>query len=411
LNDLQMAQQALAHCQAIAAFTDEPGMITRTFLSEAARCCYTYLSRWMERLGMHVEVDAAGNVRGLHGRQNSTAKRILIGSHLDTVPNAGPYDGVLGVVIAISLVELLQRERLPFGIEVIGFSEEEGVRFGVPFIGSRALAGALDQQTLQITDASGVSIERAIRDFGLDVSRLDQAAITSAAGAYLEFHIEQGPVLESMGAPLAVVDSIAGQSRVAATFRGASSHAGTTPMALRRDALCAAAEWITSIERQARAMDGLVATVGRIEAKPGATNVVPGEATATLDVRHALDSTRRAALDTILQNGREIAGQRQLTFQCNVLLDQPAVPMDRELTTLAEQAVQAAGVIPHRVTSGAGHDAMVIAPKLPSAMIFLRSPGGISHHPDETVQEEDVRLALRAGFLLLQNLATSSLLT
>lgn len=375
------------------------------------RACYEYLSRWMETLGMQVAIDAAGNLRGLYAARHSGAKRILVGSHLDTVPNAGPYDGVLGVVISISLIESLRGERLPFSIEVIGFSEEEGVRFGLPFIGSRALAGTLDEPTLQVTDRSGVSIEHAIRNFGLDITRLHEAEIAPDARAYLEFHIEQGPVLESIAAPLAVVDAIAGQSRASVTFCGRANHAGTTPMPLRDDALCGAAEWITRVEKHARATEGLVATVGKIEAKPGATNVVPGEVSATLDVRHAVDSVRRAAFETLLQNGHEIAEQRGLTFQSEILLDQNAVPMHAELTNLAAQAIEAAGVAPHRITSGAGHDAMILAPKLPCAMIVLRSPGGISHHPDETVEEEDVKLALRAGVHLLHNLSKCLFLT
>jgi allantoate deiminase len=411
LNDVELARDALAHCQRVASFSDESDAITRTFLSEPMRACYEYLSRWMEKLGMDVAIDTAGNLRGLYAACHSDAKRILIGSHLDTVPNAGPYDGVLGVVIGISLIESLRGERLPFSIEVVGFSEEEGVRFGLPFIGSRALVGTLDKQTLRVTDRSGVSIEQAIRGFGLDVSRLHEAEIAPDARAYLEFHIEQGPVLESVGAPLAVVDSVAGQSRASVTFRGRANHAGTTPMRLRRDALCGTSEWIMSVEKQARAAEGLVATVGRIEAEPGTTNVVPGKVSATLDLRHAVDSIRRTAFETVLENGQEIARQRGLTFQADVLLDQNAVPMHSELTNLAKQAIQAAGVVPHRMTSGAGHDAMILAPKLPTAMIFLRSPGGISHHPDETVEEQDVALALRAGRHLLENFSTCSFLT
>lgn len=375
------------------------------------RACYAYLSRWMQRLGIEVAIDAAGNLRGFYEARETAAKRILIGSHLDTVPNAGPYDGVLGVVIGISLIELLGGERLPFAIEVIGFSEEEGVRFSLPFIGSKALIGALDEQALQLTDRSGVSIEQAIRRFGLDLSTVHQAEVAPDAAAYLEFHIEQGPVLENIGAPLAVVDAVAGQSRASVTFRGRANHAGTTPMRLRHDALCAAAEWIMRVENHARATEGLVATVGKIEATPGASNVISAETSATLDVRHAIDSVRRPAFETLLENGREIARQRGLTFESDVLLDQNTIPMHGELTNLAEQAIQAAGVAPHRITSGAGHDAMILAPSLPSAMIFLRSPGGISHHPDETVKQEDVALALRAGLHLLYNLSKCSFLT
>ncbi len=410
LDDLRPAQEVLKHCRAIAKFSDEPGAITRTFLSPAMRSCHAYLSSWMEELGMTVEVDAAGNLRGFYRAHGTCAKRVLIGSHLDSVPNAGPYDGVLGVVLALSLVEALQGERLPFAIEVIGFSEEEGVRFGVPFIGSRALAGTLDKRTLQTRDRTGTSIEQAIQDFGLDVSHLSEMALTASAAAYLEFHIEQGPVLESIGLPLAVVEAIGGQSRAVATFHGKANHAGTTPMHLRQDALCAAAEWIVSVEGEARATDGLVATVGRIEAKPGAANVVPGEVIATLDVRHRDDATRCAMFRALLEEGDSIARRRGILFHSEVVIDQPAVPMDPELAGILAKSIEAVGVTPHRMASGAGHDAMILAPRLPCGMMFLRSPGGISHHPDESVQVGDVALALDAGLHVLRNLSTCSFL-
>jgi allantoate deiminase len=375
------------------------------------RGCYAHLSGWMKRLGMEVEIDASGNLRGLYSGGHPTSRRILIGSHLDTVPNAGAYDGVLGVVMAISLIESLRGERLPFAIEVIGFSEEEGVRFGLPFLGSRALMGTLDELTLKVTDSRGVSIEQAIRGFGLEPSRLHEPQLARDTRAYLEFHIEQGPVLESIGGALAVVDSIAGQSRALVTFRGAANHAGTTPMHLRRDALCGAAEWTLAVEKHARATNGLAATVGKIQAKPGATNVVAGEASAALDVRHPVDSIRRSALDMLLQNGHQIARQRGLAFESELLLDQDAVAMNGELTDLAEEAIRAVGVVPHRMSSGAGHDAMIVAPKLPSAMVLVRSPGGISHDPGETVEQQDVAFALRAGFHLLHRLPTCCFLT
>jgi allantoate deiminase len=411
LTEAELARDALARCRVLAGFSEQTGAITRAFLTESIRACHSYLSRWMESLAMQVKVDAAGNLRGVYDGQEPGAPRILIGSHLDTVPDAGAYDGVLGVVIGLGIVQLLRGERLPFGIEVIGFSDEEGVRFGQPFIGSRALIGTLDQQTLHATDGAGISIEQAIRAFGLDPSQLRGPQLAPAARAYLEFHIEQGPVLESIGAPLAVVDRIAGQSRAVVTFRGSANHAGATPMHLRRDALCGAAEWTTRVEKDARATEGLVATVGKIEAKPGASNVIPGEVCATLDVRHAVDAIRRTAVETFLETGRHIANERGLAFESKLLLDQNTVSMDADLTKLAERAMEAAGVVPYRMTSGAGHDAMILAPKLPSAMIFLRSPGGISHHPDETVNTEDVALALRVGVHLLHSLSACSFLT
>jgi allantoate deiminase len=398
--DLKLrAQQVIERCRAIARHSEEPHRTTRTFLSPPMHDVHREIREWMEPLGAKVAVDAAGNV---HGFLPGTGPGVLIiGSHIDTVPGAGAFDGVLGVVLAI---ELLRGGSRSFSIEVVAFSEEEGVRFGVPFIGSRALLGTVDSELLGRKDSMGISVEDAIRAFGLDPSQLPGAVIDPKVMGYFEIHIEQGPVLESLDAPLAVVEAIAGQSRLSLRFRGQANHAGTTPMHLRRDALAAAAEWITFVERQACATDGLVATVGRIEAKPGAGNVVPGEIEASLDVRHADDATRTGTVIALLQAAGQIAERRRLEFTHTVQLDQPAVPCDRELTSILERAMQTAGYPVHRLTSGAGHDAMILAPVVPATMLFLRSPGGISHHPGENVFPDDVEAALRTSLYFLDAL-------
>jgi allantoate deiminase len=320
------------------------------------------------------------------------------------VPRAGAFDGILGVVVGLSLVELLGGRRLPFGIEVIGFSEEEGVRFGVPFIGSRAVIGDAGEELLARRDAGGVSIGEAIAAFGLDPSRIAEAQITEDAIGYVEFHIEQGPVLESLGLPLGVVEAVCGQSRLEVVFEGQANHAGTTPMDLRQDALAGAAEWICAVEHGARLIPGAVATVGRIRAMPGAGNVIPGSAATSLDVRHTTDSVRHRLVATLLTCAQNIAACRRLKVTWEQRLDQQAVAMDPPLVNLMECAVAAAGHPVHRMASGAGHDAMVIARRIPAAMLFLRSPGGISHHPDESVLAGDVRAALDAGMHFLENL-------
>ena len=335
----------------------------------------------------------------------------MIGSHLDTVPDAGRYDGVLGVVLGIALVESLGNRRLPFAIEIVGFSEEEGVRFGVPFIGSDALFNGLNDATLRITDHSGISVREAIRRFGLDPAQSAKPTVDPSAFAYLEFHIEQGPVLESRNCGLGVVEAIAGQSRARVTFQGKSNHAGTTPMHLRQDALAGAAEWITAVETTAHTTPGLVATVGNLEVEPGASNVIPGRASASLDVRHAEDRTRIAAFTELLVRAERIAARRGLLFASENRREQPAVAMHPELVKMAEDSLTAAGITPHRMASGAGHDAMIAASKLPTAMIFLRSPGGISHHPDESVRMEDVQSALLAGHFYLERLSHCSFVT
>jgi allantoate deiminase len=371
------------------------------------RDCHREITRWMEPLAIPVRVDAAGNLRASYPADQAGAPILLMGSHLDTVPNAGAYDGVLGVALAVSLLESLDGRRLPFGIEVVGFSDEEGVRFGVPFIGSRALVGRLDEELLRRQDGRGVSVRSAIDEFGLHPAEIPQAALNSNYLGYVEFHIEQGPVLEELVLPLGVVESIAGQSRVEFTFLGRSNHAGTTPMHLRYDTLAAAAEWISSVEHVARSTSGLLATVGRIEAKPGATNVIAGETQLTLDIRQSSDKIRLDAVKDLIGQAQAVATSRGLSVRSNTLMEQPAVPMDPFLVAEVERAIIRAGCRPHRMMSGAGHDAMILAEKVPAAMIFLRTPGGISHDPAESVALEDVEKAIECGLHLLEQLASS----
>lgn len=371
------------------------------------RDCHREIARWMGPLGAQVCVDAVGNFRALYPAEQSTAPRLLLGSHLDSVPNAGAFDGVLGVVLAIALLEGLESRKLPFAIEVIGFSEEEGVRFGTPFIGSRALVGSIDDELLSRQDEKGISVRQAIQQFGLNPEEIPRARINPDTLAYLEFHIEQGPVLEELGYPLGIVEAIAGQSRLEFTFLGHANHAGTTPMHLRHDAIAAAAEWITEVERATKTASEAVATVGKIEAKPGATNVIAGEVHLTLDVRHRSDETRRRIVAELIRQAEEISVRRGLTLRHNVLLSQPAVPMDEFLINEIDLAIQKTGCVPHRMVSGAGHDAMILAEKVPAAMVFLRTPGGISHDPAESVGIEDVEKAIECGLHLLDQLAKS----
>lgn len=401
------AEKVIARCKRLALITEVPGSTCRTFLSVAMRECNHEVAEWLEAAGAKVTIDPAGNLRGLYPGAQPASPRLLVGSHLDTVPDAGAYDGVLGVVLAVTLLEALEDRRLPFAIEVIGFSEEEGIRFGTPFIGSRSLAGKIDDELLNRTDISGVSVRTAIENFGLRPADIQQAALKNDSLAYLEFHIEQGPVLESLGLPLGVVESIAGQTRAEFTFLGRANHAGTTPMNLRRDAMSAAAEWMVEVERVAKREKGLVATVGRIAAAPNAANVIAGQVRLSLDVRHKFDNVRTCAAEFLSVQAEEIAHRRGLTVERKILLNQPAVSMDPFLMSQIEQAVMKAGCSAHCMVSGAGHDAMILADKIPSAMIFLRTPGGISHHPSEAVSVEDVASAIECGNLLLNQLAGS----
>ncbi len=402
-----LAAVVIARCRKLASFSEDPGGTRRTFLSAAMRDCHREVSCWMKALGMTVSVDAVGNLRGFYSGTSPGAPRILMGSHLDTVPNAGAFDGILGVVLAVGLLQSLEGRKLPFGIEVVGFSEEEGVRFGVPFIGSRALVGRVDEELLGRKDERGISVRKAIQDFGLNPDEISKAMLSDDVLGYIEFHIEQGPVLESLGRPLGVVEAIVGQNRLELTFSGQANHAGTTPMNLRHDALAAAAEWILAVETLARRTSGMVATVGFVEAKPGATNVISGEARATLDIRHASDRARTEALDELTRQAESIAARRAVAVKRRMFLAQHAVAMDPFLTGQIEQAIQKAGCEVYRMASGAGHDAMILAEKIPAAMVFLRTPGGISHDPSESVHVDDVAKALECGRHLLTQLAAS----
>jgi allantoate deiminase len=402
---IEQARRVMVECGRIATMTEEPGRITRRFLTPPVRAVHEYLRVRMQELGMQVHVDAAGNLRGLWQSQNASGKRLVMGSHIDTVPDAGAYDGVLGVVVALEWVRIAKELKFPINIEVIAFSEEEGVRFGVPFIGSRAVAGRFDEDILEAKDSDGVTLEAAIRAFGLDPGLIGKAELDKDAVGFVEVHIEQGPVLESESLSVAVVTAIVGQTRLTFEFIGHANHAGTTPMRLRHDALAAAAEWIAKVETLALATDGLVATVGKVVVEPNAGNVVPGAVKVSLDVRHATDSTRKEAIEKLIESADAIAARRSLTVKRTRQMDQPAVPMDERLTSFLADAIEAIGLPVKMMSSGAGHDAMVMAARVPTAMLFLRSPGGISHHPAEAVLEGDVEASLGVGRKFLERLA------
>jgi allantoate deiminase len=394
---LSNGQKLIDRCRELAQISDNADGTFRTFLSPGMRRCYETVTYWMESAGMQVHIDDAGNLRGVFPGDGCCAQPLLMGSHLDTVRNAGAFDGILGVILAIELVEMLGSRKLPFDIQVVGFSEEEGVRFSTPFIGSRALAGSLTEEFLALRDAAGISVAQAIRDFGLDPNNTAEIALKPVPLAFLEFHIEQGPVLDHASESLALVDTIAGLTRARVTFTGHANHAGTTPMNLRSDALCGAAEWITEVERTALATSGLVTTVGKLDVTPGVANAVPGEVTMTLDCRHADDSVRFTAVKALRASAIAIADGRQLTFKWADLLNQAATPMHAGMVELLNSAARQSGLSLRRMASGAGHDAMILAACMPAAMLFLRSPRGISHHPDEAVMAEDIDNALAVG--------------
>jgi len=399
-----LARQTLARCAELAALTEYPGEITRTFLSPPMREVHARLDAWAGPLELETHIDAVGNWHGIRRSAQPDAPTFLVASHLDTVPNAGAYDGILGVVLGLGLLDATRDTPLPYHLHLVGFSEEEGVRFGVPFLGSRALIGTAES-LLDLKDADGVTVREAITAYGLDVSALPEARLRGDMRGYLEFHIEQGPVLEAGGRSLGAVSAVAGQSRLDLKFTGRANHAGTTPMGLRRDALAGASEFVLAAEALARQTPGLVATVGTLKALPGASNVIPGAASLSLDVRHAQDKVRHRAQAQLLAAGESIAQERHLSFTHELKMEVPATPMHPDLTAQLVAALEAEGHLPQTLVSGAGHDAMVVGTVYPATMLFLRSPGGISHHPDEAVLEEDVEAALRVGVRFLHSLA------
>jgi allantoate deiminase len=411
----ERAERAIADCRQIALMTEEPGRTTRRFLTEPTHAVHALLRERMEALGMKVVVDAVGNLRGLWkprgaGGQRPTTDRLILGSHIDTVPDAGAFDGVLGVMLAIEWVGIARELRLPLAIEVIAFSEEEGMRYGVPFLGSRAVTGTFDATMLKWRDADGVTMDAAMRAFGLNPEKIKDAAIGDDVIGFVELHIEQGPVLEAEGIPVAVVEGITGQTRLNLRFTGQANHAGTTPMHLRRDALAAAAEWITKVEKQVRKAaattdPGIVATVGRIVAEPNAGNVIAGSAEVSFEIRYGSGAARHKWTKKLIADAEAMAKRRGVGFEWTEKLDQRTVRMDRELSTMLKAAVKACGYRVKTMPSGAGHDAMVMAAKVPTAMLFLRSPGGISHHPTESVVEADVEAGLSVGREFLMRLA------
>ena len=399
------AERVIARCRELASVTDVPGETTRLFLSPATRDAHTLVGWWMRQAGCEVRVDDVGNLRALRRSFDPDAPTLLLFSHLDTVPNAGAFDGPLGVLLGLAAVEELAGEPLPFHIEVVAFSEEEGVRFGFPFLSSLAATGALTADLLLRRDAQGVSVEEALKSFGLQPTRInDSCALRPNTRAAIEVHIEQGPVLEESDVALGIVESIIGQSRLELTFSGQANHAGTTPMPLRRDALTAAAEWVVEVERFALGYKQLVATVGRLEASPNAVNVIPGDVRVSLDVRHPSDESRHAAVARLLTRAEQIATQRDIRIRAKLLSEQATVPLSAPLAEGLEAAAEFSGYPAMRMFSGAGHDAMILAPFVPTTMLFVGTPGGLSHHPDEDVREEDVEAALAAVLELITHL-------
>lgn len=402
------AQKIMQRIDVLMHISDEQGRLTRTFASPAMRRANALVSGWMREAGMETRVDAVGNLLGFYAGEKPDAKLLVLGSHLDTVRNAGKFDGALGVILAIACVEQLNqnRARLPFAIAVVGFADEEGVRYQTAYLGSRTLAGTFKRKDLNRKDANGILMRDAIRAFGGNPARLGQARLDpKTLVAYLEIHIEQGPVLEQKNLSVGIVTAIAGQTRARVSFVGCAGHAGTTPMDLRRDALCGAAEFVLEMEAFARAQPGLVVTAGEIAALPGASNVIPAEARVSLDVRHAQDSVRQSAYESLKTKAAQIARRRKLQSHVETGHEAPAVACSEKLSALLGRALKRRQKKLIQLPSGAGHDAAIMARITPSAMLFVRCKEGISHDPRESADVQDVRVAFDVANDFIQMLA------
>ena len=395
--------RAVERCRILAdgPFSETPGSLFRFWLGPAYQRTLAQVAEWMEEAGLSTRLDVAGSLVGRYEGLVPGAPALMIGSHLDTVRNGGAFDGNLGVMLGIELVSALKEEgtRLPFAIEVMGFGDEEGSRFAAPMICSRAMAGLIEAIPEGMTDSSGVTMAEAMIRYGLDPARLSEAARRpDELIAYIEPHIEQGPAIENADGEIGVVTAIAAQTRQRVTVTGQSDHAGTTPMTMRQDALAAVAEMILAVERHGGAGGATqVATVGQVEVVPNTSNVIPGEVRFSLDMRAETDVARDELVDAIRTDLRAIVASRGvgITFDTAQIL--PAAACAPELVDrLARAVTTVTGRPAQRVLSGAGHDAMAMVDLCPMGMLFIRSPGGLSHHPDETVRVGDVELAHRA---------------
>ena len=379
----EAAHRVLARADELATYTEEPGQITRPVATRAMAGARARVREWMQAAGLETRVDAIGN---LSGRRGGPGKALVIGSHLDSVADAGRYDGVLGILVGLEVAE-----RLDHRLEVVAFADEDGLRFQSIYLGSRSFVGELTPQELAVRDVNGVTLREAI------AGEPAPPLYDPRTEAYLEVHIEQGPVLEAEGIALGVVTAIAGQSRFNLAFNGHAGHAGTTPLHLRRDAAAAAAEFVLAAERIALDEPGLVATVGELNVPRGAVNVIPGRADVTLDIRHQDDAVRERATARLQAETEEITQRRAVPVTWSTISHQDATLCTPALVERVAEAVAATGVKPRRLPSGAGHDTVTLARMTDTAMLFVRCAGGISHHPDESVTEADVALAIEAA--------------
>ncbi|KLK94975.1 allantoate amidohydrolase [Microvirga vignae] len=399
--DLTLGRRVMAMIEDLARHTDEYGSLTRLYLSPAHRAAADTTLEFMREAGLKAHIDALGSVVGRLDGANPEAPALLIGSHIDTVVDAGRYDGNLGVVLGIVVAEALKAEGLTPScpIEIVAFGDEENVRFPTNLSTSYALAGRYDPAWLDGRDANGISLRDALLEFGGDPLGIAALARDPARyRGYLEVHIEQGPQLEARNLPVGIVSAINGITRARAYVIGEAGHAGTVPMNMRRDALAAVAEMIGIVERASSTRHDTVATVGVAQVQPGAINVIPARVDFTLDARSPDDAVRHAMVQDIVTECEAAAQRRGVSLTLEPFMESPATPMDKDLMAQLEEAVKSLRIEPMRLVSGAGHDAVAIANLCPAAMLFVRCKGGISHNPAESITLEDADTAARVLF-------------
>ncbi|MGQ8366732.1 allantoate amidohydrolase [Glaciecola sp. 1036] len=396
LDFASLAQLTMERCDSLGAISQNASFIDRRYLTAEHMQANALVTEWMQQAGMTCWQDQAANCWGRYVSSNPDAKRLIIGSHLDTVPNGGRYDGMMGVLAPLALIHGYHESgiALPFHVDIVGFGDEEGTRFGSTLLGSRALTGNWPDQWEHLADSNGITVSDALATVGLDFHQVKKAALPKEnLLAFLELHIEQGPVLEQQNLPVGVVTAIAGARRIEFTVTGMAGHAGTVPMHMRQDALCATSEMILMVEKLAKE-GGVVATVGKVLNKPNGVNVISGQTVFTLDIRSENDEQRDNVLADIQQHVSEIANKRDVNISQRETHNADAVSCDLDLQQVLSTAISKTGYRPLHLASGAGHDAMEMAKLCPMAMLFMRCHKGISHHPDESVLEVDVKVAL-----------------
>ncbi|MBU99415.1 MAG: allantoate amidohydrolase [Rhodospirillaceae bacterium] len=392
--------------ETLALISEDKDFLTRRYLTSQHKKVNQLVADWMSVAGMKAWQDPIGNIVGRYEGHENGLPALMLGSHLDTVVNAGKYDGMLGVVTAIHCVASLQRQgkRLPFAVEVIGFADEEGTRFKSTYLGSKAVAGTFDLDTLDRLDSDGISMKEALNTFGLDIKNIPQAARSkNEIAAYVELHIEQGPVLEDKNLAAGIVTEIAGATRLSVEIVGKAGHAGTVPLNLRQDALVTASECIVKLEKIAKASANTVVTVGEILIKPGASNVIPGNAQFTVDLRSTENSVRTKVENEIQQALQEICTKRKTKLITTKTHSAESTICSKNVINQLDDAFVKSGHPTYFLPSGAGHDTAAMSDLTETGMIFLRCREGISHNPAESVKMGDIEVGFQIMLKFIEN--------